>query len=136
MKELFIQQMNERIADMSDAEYQDWLNSQEITGIPNGNTMSDTDDDCCGGDCHCEGESATQEDKESEHDAWWNSLTDEQKQQLYEEQESYEKERMEREIDEEAYGVDKPSSILDIEATIEDRMDIEDEMNHDLGFGK
>ena len=36
----------------------------------------------------------------------------------------------------EAYGVDKTSSILDIEATIEDRMDIEDEMNHDLGFGK
>ena len=77
MKELFIQQMNEQIADMSDAEYQDWLNSQEITGIPNGNTMSDTDD----------GEPATQEDKETEHDAWWNSLTDEQKQQLYDGQE-------------------------------------------------
>ena len=27
MKELFIQQMNERIADMSDAEYQDHLHS-------------------------------------------------------------------------------------------------------------
>ena len=78
MKELFIQQMNEQIADMSDAEYQDWLNSQEITGIPNGNTMSDTDD----------GEPATQEDKETEHDAWWNSLTDEQKQQLYDGQEA------------------------------------------------
>jgi hypothetical protein len=103
MKEVFIQQMNERATDMSDAEYQDWLKSQ---------------DDCCGGDCHCEGEPATQEDKESQYDAWWNSLTDEQKQQLYEEQESYEKERMEREID------------------IQDRMDIEDEMNHDLSFGK
>ena len=77
MKELFIQQMNERIADMSDAEYQDWLHSQEITGIPNGNTMSDTDD----------GEPATQEDKESQHDAWWNSLTDKQKQQLYDDKE-------------------------------------------------
>ena len=60
MKELFIQQMNERIADMSDAEYQDWLNSQEP---------------------------ATQEQVESEHDAWWNSLTDEQKQQLYNDKE-------------------------------------------------
>ena len=78
MKELFIQQMNEQITDMSDAEYQDWLNSQEITGIPNGNTMSDTDD----------GEPATQENKESQHDAWWNSLTNEQKQQLYDGQES------------------------------------------------
>ena len=72
MKELFIQQRNEQMTDMSDAEYQDWLKSQ---------------DDCCGGDCHCEGESATQEDKISEHDAWWNSLTDEQKQQLYNDQE-------------------------------------------------
>ena len=60
MKELFIQQRNEQMADMSDAEYLDWLHSQE---------------------------SATQEDKESEHDAWWNSLTDEQKQQLYNDQE-------------------------------------------------
>ena len=61
MKELFIQQRNEQITDMSDAEYQDWINSQE---------------------------SAAQEDKETEHDAWWNSLTDEQKQQLYDGQEA------------------------------------------------
>ena len=72
MKELFIQQRNEQMTDMSDAEYQDWLKSQ---------------DDCCGGDCHCEGEPVTQEDKESEHDAWWNSLTDKQKQQLYDDKE-------------------------------------------------
>ena len=94
MKELFIQQRNEQMTDMSDAEYQDWLKSQ---------------DDCCGGDCHCEGESATQEDKISEHDAWWNSLTDEQKQQLCEEQKAMEKERIELSIE---------------------------EMNHDLSFGK
>ena len=60
MKELFMQQMEEQRSNMSDAEYQDWLHSQEP---------------------------ATQEDKESEHDAWWNSLTDEQKQQLYNDQE-------------------------------------------------
>ena len=60
MKELFIQQRNEQMTDMSDAEYQDWLNSQKP---------------------------ATQEDKESEHDAWWNSLTDKQKQQLYDDKE-------------------------------------------------
>ena len=29
MKELFIQQMEEQRLNMSDAEYQDWLNSQE-----------------------------------------------------------------------------------------------------------
>ncbi len=81
MKELFIQQMNEN-PNMSDAEYQDWLHSQE---------------------------SATQEDKILEHDAWWNSLTDEQKQQLFEEQEAMEKERIELSVE---------------------------EMNHDLSFGK
>ena len=56
MKELFTQQMEDEIIGMSDAEYQDWLNSQEP---------------------------ATQDQVESNYDAWWNSLTDEQKQQLY-----------------------------------------------------
>jgi hypothetical protein len=46
--------------EMSDAEYQDWLHSQK---------------------------SATQEETQSNHDAWWNSLTDEQKQQLYDDKE-------------------------------------------------
>ena len=96
MKELFIQQMNEN-PDMSDAEYQDWLHSQGYQPV-------------------------TMEDTIAEHDAWWNSLTNEQKQHLLEEQEAMEKERIEREMDEIQY--------------IEDRMDIEDEMNHDLSFGK
>ena len=83
MKEEFMKMQTEGyFDDMSDAEYQDWLNSQKP---------------------------ATQEDKESEHDAWWNSLTDEQKQQLFEEQEAMEKERIELSIE---------------------------EMNHDLSFGK
>ena len=60
MKEIFTQQMEEQRSNMSDAEYQDWLNSQEP---------------------------ATQEQVESEHDAWWNSLTDEQKQQMYDSKE-------------------------------------------------
>ena len=59
MKEIFTHYFNEH-PDASDAEYQDWLHSQEP---------------------------ATQEDKESQHDAWWNSLTNEQKQQLYNDQE-------------------------------------------------
>ena len=48
--------------DMSDAEYQDWLHSQGYKSV-------------------------TQEEKQSQHDAWWNSLTEEQKQQLYNDQE-------------------------------------------------
>ncbi len=74
MKEEFMKMQTEGYFDnMSDAEYQDWLNSQK--------------DDCCGGDCHCKGESATQEEVQAEHDAWWDSLTDEQKQQLYNDKE-------------------------------------------------
>ena len=60
MKELFIQQMEEQRSNMSDAEYQDWLQSQEP---------------------------ATQEQVEVNHNAWWDSLTDEQKQQLYDSKE-------------------------------------------------
>ena len=48
--------------EMSDAEYQDWLHSQKSKSV-------------------------TQEEKQSQHDAWWNSLTEEQKQQLYNDQE-------------------------------------------------
>ena len=69
---------------IADAEYQDWLHSQGHKPV-------------------------TQKDKISEHDAWWNSLTNEQKQQLFEEQEAMEKERIELSIE---------------------------EMNHDLNFGK
>ena len=79
MKEIFIQQRDEEISNMSDAEYQDWLKN-EAPLIPQ-------EADCCGGDCHCEGESVTQEDSQSNHDAWWASLTDEQKQQLYNDKE-------------------------------------------------
>ena len=73
MKEIFTQQMEDEIIGMSDAEYQDHLHSAAR------DTYIDTDGD---------GEPATQEDKESQHDAWWNSLTDEQKQQLYDGQEA------------------------------------------------
>ena len=77
MKELFIQQMNAQTEDyfnnMSDAEYQHMINSAAK------DTYTDTDEN---------GEPATQEDKISDHDAWWNSLTDEQKQQLYDGQEA------------------------------------------------
>ena len=83
MKEIFNHYFNEH-PDASDAEYQDWLHSNGLT-------------------------TATQHDKESEHDAWWNSLTNHQKQQLFEGQEAMEKNRIELSIE---------------------------EMNHDLSFGK
>ena len=36
----------------------------------------------------------TMEETQAQHDAWWNSLTEEQKQKLYEEQEAYEQDRI------------------------------------------
>jgi hypothetical protein len=71
MKEIFTQQMEDEIVGMSDAEYQDWLHSQKSKPV-------------------------TQEEKQSQHDDWWNSLTDEEKQKLYEEAERAEEERIER----------------------------------------
>ena len=41
--------------------------------------------------------SVTMEDMQKNHDEWWNSLTDKQKQQLFEEQEAAERERLEEE---------------------------------------
>ena len=78
MKELLTNFMNEN-PDMSDAEYQDWLHSQGY-------------------------KTATMEDHQSQHDAWWNSLTDEEKQKLYEEAERAEEERIERELDDRAWS--------------------------------
>ena len=78
MKEEYIKIMNE-IPDMSDAEYLDWLHSQGYKPV-------------------------TQEEKQSQHDDWWNSLTDEEKQKLYEEAERAEEERIERELDDRAWS--------------------------------
>ena len=83
MKEIYNHYFNEH-PDASDAEYQDWLHSNGLT-------------------------TATQHDKESQHDAWWNSLTNDHKQKLYDDQVAFDE--------------------LAIELSIE-------EMNHDLGFGK
>ena len=46
-----------------------------------------TDCECNCEECECDSEPVTQEESQANHDAWWNSLTDEQKQQLYIDQE-------------------------------------------------
>ena len=68
MKELFIQQMNEQITDMSDTEYQEWLALQDE-------------------DYLLYNSPAAQAEVESEHDAWWDSLTNGQKEELFKGQE-------------------------------------------------
>ena len=59
--------------EMSDAEYQDWLHSQGHKPV-------------------------TQEEVQAQHDAWWNSLTEEQKQKLYEEVEAAEQDRIDNDM--------------------------------------
>ena len=50
--------------------------------------MSKLEENCnCNDDCPCKGEPATQEEVQASYDDWWNSLTDEQKQKLYTDQE-------------------------------------------------
>ena len=45
-------------------------------------------EDCdCSDDCPCNEEPITQKESQSNHDAWWASLTNEQKQELYSDQE-------------------------------------------------
>ena len=78
MKEEYIKIMNE-IPDMFDAEYLDWLHSQGYKPV-------------------------TQEEKQSEHDDWWDSLTNEEKEKLFEEAERAEEERIERELDDRAWS--------------------------------
>ena len=81
IKELLTNFINEN-PNMSDAEYQDWLHSQGY-------------------------KTATMEDHQSEHDAWWDSLTNEDKEKLYEEAERAEEERIERELDDRAWSDEK-----------------------------
>jgi hypothetical protein len=78
MKELLTNFINEN-PDMSDAEYQDWLHSQGYKPV-------------------------TQEEKQSQHDDWWDSLTNEEKEKLYEEAERAEEERIERELEDRAWS--------------------------------
>jgi hypothetical protein len=50
--------------------------------------MSKIEEECgCNDDCPCKEEPVTQEDIQTNYDDWWNSLTNEQKQQLYNDQE-------------------------------------------------
>ena len=81
MKEKFMEEQEKALNDEIDAFIDDDYQLEEYYA------SIKPEDDCCGGDCHCKGEPATQKESQANHDAWWNSLTDEQKQQLYLDQE-------------------------------------------------
>ncbi len=76
MKELHIRYLeehgdNEHLDD--EYHYEEWLKSQGYKPV-------------------------TMEETQAQHDAWWDSLTEEQKQKLYEEQEAYEQNRIDNDM--------------------------------------
>ena len=82
MKEKFLEDQEKALQEAIDAFMDDDYQLEEYY-------LSMKSEDCSGNceECECDDKPATQEEVQAEHDAWWNSLTDEQKQQLYDNQE-------------------------------------------------
>ena len=82
MKEKFLEDQEKAIQDAIDAFMDDDYQYQEYL-----NTLAESMG-------YGKPKPVTMEEVQAQHDAWWNSLTEEQKQKLYEEQEAYEKDRI------------------------------------------
>ena len=82
MKEKFLEDQEKAIQDAIDAFMDDDYQLEEYYA-------SMKPEDCSGNceECECDSEPVTQEESQANHDAGWNSLTEEQKQQLYTDQE-------------------------------------------------
>ncbi len=63
-------------------------------------------DDCCGQQCGCHEENEANANA-AEYDAWWNSLTDDQKEQLFEDRDASERGM----TDEDFFGPNKTAGI-------------------------
>ena len=77
MKEKFIEEMEKSIQDAIYAFADDDFQMEEYY-----QSMQSCD---CNNDCPCKGEPVSMEETQKLHDDWWNSLTDEEKNQLYNE---------------------------------------------------
>ena len=88
MKEKFLEDQEKAIQDAIDAFMDDDYQLEEYYA-------SMKPEDCSGNceECECDSEPVTQEESQANHDAWWNSLTDDQKLELVEEQLAMEKQR-------------------------------------------
>ena len=74
MKEKFMEEQEKALNDAIDAFMDDDYQLEEYYASMKPEENCDCDDNC-----PCKGEPATQEEKQSNHNDWWNSLTDEQK---------------------------------------------------------
>ena len=82
MKEKFLEDQEKAVQDAIDAFMDDDYQLEEYYA-------SFKQEGCNGNceECECDDKPISQEESQANHDAWWNSLTDEQKQQLYDNQE-------------------------------------------------
>ena len=78
MKEKFMEDQENQIREAVEAFMDDDYQLEEYYA-----SQKPKEDCDCNDDCPCKGEPSTQEESQVNHDAWWNSLTNEQKQQLY-----------------------------------------------------
>ena len=92
MKEKFIKEQEQLVNEAVDAFLDDDYHYQQYL-----NTLAESMG-------HSQPKPVTMEETQSQHDDWWNSLTDEEKQKLYEEAERAEEERIERELDDRAWS--------------------------------
>ena len=67
-------------------------------------------DDCCGQQCGCHEENEANANA-ADYDAWWNSLTNDQKEQLFKDRDASEREMLDQIADEDFYGPNKTAGV-------------------------
>ena len=63
-------------------------------------------DDCCGQQCGCHEENEANANA-AEYDAWWDNLTNDQKEQLFKDRDASEREMLDQIADEDFFGPNK-----------------------------
>ena len=66
--------------------------------------------DCCGQQCGCHEENEANANA-AEYGAWWDSLTDDQKEQLFKDRDASEREMLDQIADEDFYGPNKTAGV-------------------------
>ena len=65
---------------------------------------------CCGQQCGCHEENEANANA-ADYDAWWDSLTDDQKEQLFKDRDASEREMLDQIADEDFYGPNKTTGV-------------------------
>ena len=65
---------------------------------------------CCGQQCGCHEENEANANA-ADYDAWWNSLTNDQKEQLFKDRDASEREMLDQIADEDFYGPNKTAGV-------------------------